>query len=56
MDSCVCSGISVKFTPDNQYTAMKRIDGTMMQVPAVIMNVQFTEVRLLNQADARSGF
>ena len=56
MDTCVCAGIAVNYTPDNQYTAMKRIDGTMMQVPAVIMNVQFTEVRLLSQSDIMRGY
>ena len=56
MDTCVCSGISVNYTPDNQYTAMKRIDGTMMQVPAVQMDVQFTEVRLLSQSDIIKGY
>ena len=56
MDTCVCSSIAVNYTPDNQYTAMKRIDGTMMQVPAVIMNVQFTEVRLLSQSDIMRGY
>ena len=56
MDTCVCSGISVNYTPDNQYTAMKRVDGTMIQVPAVQMDVQFTEVRLLSQSDVMRGY
>lgn len=56
MDTCVCSGISVNYTPDNQYTAMKRIDGSMIQVPAVQMDVQFTEVRLLSQSDIMRGY
>ncbi len=56
MDKCVCSGFSVNYTPDNQYTSMKRIDGTMIQVPAVVMQIQFTEIRLLNQADIINGY
>ncbi len=56
MNACVCSGFSIDYTPDGQYTSLKRIDGNMIQVPAVIMQLNFTEVRLLNQADARSGF
>ncbi|AXF41150.1 baseplate tail tube cap [Cyanophage S-TIM4] len=56
MDTCVCSGLSVNYTPDNQYTSIKRIDGTMIQVPAVELQVQFTEVRLLSQSDIIRGY
>jgi len=56
MDTCVNSGFSVNYTPDNQYTSLKRIDGNMIQVPAVIVQMNFTEVRLLNQSDIRAGF
>ncbi len=56
MDTCVCSGFSVNYTPDNTYTALKRINGSMIQVPAVVMQVNFTEVRLLNQSDIRRGY
>ena len=56
MDTCVCSGFSVNYTPDNTYTALKRINGSMIQVPAVVMQVNFTEVRLLNQSDIRQGY
>lgn len=56
MDTCVCSGLSVNYTPDNQYTAIKRIDGSMIQVPAVELQVQFTEVRLLSQSDIINGY
>ena len=56
MDTCVNSGFSVNYTPDNQYTSLRRIDNTMIQVPAVIVQMSFTEVRLLNQSDIRAGF
>ena len=56
MDTCVCSGLSVNYTPDNQYTSIKRIDGSMIQVPAVELQVQFTEVRLLSQSDIINGY
>ena len=56
MDTCVNSGFSVNYTPDNQYTSLRRIDGNMIQVPAVIVQMNFTEVRLLNQSDIQAGF
>ena len=56
MQACVCSGINVNYTPDNQYTSFKSVNGTMIQVPAVILNIQFTEVKLLNQDDILQGF
>ena len=56
MTDCVCSGVSVNYTPDNQYTSFKNISGDMIQVPAIILNLQFTEVKLLNQNDIASGF
>lgn len=56
MQACVCSGININYTPDNQYTSFKSVNGTMIQVPAVILNIQFTEVKLLNQDDILAGF
>ena len=56
MSSCVCSGISINYTPDNQYTSFKNVVGGMIQVPAIILNLQFTEVKLLNQFDIKNGF
>lgn len=56
MTDTVCSGISVNYTPDNQYTSFKSYTGDMIQVPAIVLNLQFTEVKLLNQGDVRSGF
>ena len=56
MTDTVCSGVSVNYTPDNQYTSFKSYTGDMIQVPAIVLNLQFTEVKLLNQSDVRSGF
>lgn len=56
MTDTVCSGISINYTPDNQYTSFKSFTGDMIQVPAIILNMQFTEVKLLNQSEIRSGF
>ena len=56
MQACVCSGINVNYTPDNQYTSFKSVNGQMIQVPAVLLNIQFTEVKLLNQNDILQGF
>ena len=56
MQACVCYGINVNYTPDNQYTSFKSVNGQMIQVPAVLLNIQFTEVKLLNQNDILQGF
>lgn len=56
MTDTVCSGVSVNYTPDNQYTSFKSYTGDMIQVPAIVLNLQFTEVKLLNQGDVRVGY
>lgn len=56
MTDTICSGISINYTPDNQYTSFKSFTGDMIQVPAIILNMQFTEVKLLTQKEIRSGF
>ena len=50
------TGLSVNYTPDGQYTSFKNIHGSMIQVPAIVLNLQFTEVKLLNQGDVRVGY
>tara|TARA_Y100001970_G_C14100409_1_gene785161 strand:- start:691 stop:1257 length:567 start_codon:yes stop_codon:yes gene_type:complete len=60
----VCSNITVNYTPDNQYNALKRIakdsanDPTIrsLSVPAVIMNLSFTEVTLLTADNCTQGY
>ena len=56
MHPSFCTGVSVNYTPDNQYTAFKRFDGTMVQVPAIQLGLQFVETRLISQADMEGGF
>ena len=56
MHPSFCTGVSVNYTPDNQYTAFKRFDGTMIQVPAIQLGLQFVETRLISQHDMDTGF
>ena len=51
-----CTGVSVNYTPDGQYTSFKQFDGSMIQVPAVNLAVSFVETRLIDQADMDAGF
>ncbi len=56
----VCTGISVNYTPDNQYVAFKRTaagktGSREIQVPAIVLNVAFTETKLLTQKDIEFG-
>ena len=60
----VCSGVTINYTPDNQYNALKRVaaddsnDPTVrsLSVPAVIMNLSFTEVTLLTADNCTQGY
>lgn len=56
IQKCVCSGINVNYTPDGQYTSFKNIAGGMIHVPAVILQLNFTEVKLLDQSDIAGGY
>ena len=56
MHPSFCTGLSINYTPDNQYTAFKRFDGSMIQVPALQVGLQFVETRLISQADMQNGF
>tara|TARA_R100001443_G_scaffold42316_4_gene55670 strand:+ start:20005 stop:21114 length:1110 start_codon:yes stop_codon:yes gene_type:complete len=56
----VCTGISVNYTPDNQYVAFKRTAAgdtgkREIQVPAIVLNIAFTETKLLTQKDIEFG-
>jgi len=63
---CVCTNISVNYTPDGQYVSFK--DGIMdltndtvkgtnqMYVPAVEIGIAFAETRFVTQADILAGF
>ncbi len=52
----VCTGITVNYTPDGQYTSFKNIDGKMIQVPALQVGLQFTELKLVTRDDIDKGF
>jgi len=53
----VCTNVTVNYTPDNQYNALKRAGGSaMLNVPALVLNVQFTETKLLTTADIKEGY
>ena len=56
MHPSFCTGVSVNYTPDNQYTSFKRFDGSMVQVPAIQLGLQFVETRLISQADMENGY
>ena len=51
-----CTGISVNYTPDNQYTSFKRFNGAMVQVPVINLALQFVETRLISKADMGAGY
>ena len=63
---CVCTGVTINYTPDGQYVSFKDAivdlredaDGGLkqMMVPAVEITLQFAETRILTQQDAIAGF
>ena len=52
----VCTGISVNYTPDNQYVALKAPQSDGISVPAVVLQLSFTETRLLTENDVAVGY
>lgn len=54
----VCTGITVNYTPDGQYTAFKDADTQGgVAVPAINLAMTFTELKLVTQSDIlRGGF
>ena len=52
----VCNGIQVNYTPDNQYTSFKHYDGTMIQVPALVLSLSFLEASLVTKDDVPLGY
>lgn len=63
---CVCTNVSVNYTPDGQYVSFKdaiadltmdeTTGGTQLLVPAVEMSLQFAETRIMTQEDVVAGF
>tara|TARA_B100000941_G_scaffold280551_1_gene247093 strand:- start:421 stop:1509 length:1089 start_codon:yes stop_codon:yes gene_type:complete len=52
----VCTGISVNYTPDNQYVAFKQPQSDGISVPAIVLTISFTETRLLTENDVAVGY
>jgi hypothetical protein len=58
----VCAGVNVNYTPDGQYnafaeTSMSLEDGKgMLQVPAVVLSLNFLETRFVGQEDILEGY
>ena len=52
----VCTNISVNYTPDGQYSSFQTIDGTAVSVPAIQLDMQFTETSVLNQGTIAQGY
>ena len=64
---CVCTNITVNYTPDGQYVSFKdflqdpyTIDETgvmdQLMVPAVEISMDFSETKILTQADSLKGY
>ena len=47
----VCTGITVNYTPDGQYTSFKSLGDKMVEVPAIDLGLQFTELKLVTRED-----
>ena len=52
----VCTGITINYTPDGQYTSFKSIEGDAVQVPALNLTLEFTETKLITAGDITKGF
>lgn len=63
---CVCTNVSVNYTPDGQYVSFKDLIADLgsdetkgpkqLLVPAVEIGLSFAETRILTQSDALAGF
>jgi hypothetical protein len=56
MHPSVCTNISVNYTPDGQYSSFQTIDGSAVSVPAIQLDMQFTETSVLNQGTIAQGY
>ena len=52
----VCTNISVNYTPDGQYSSFQTLDGGAVSVPAIQLDMQFTETSVLNQGTIAQGY
>lgn len=63
MHTSVCNGVSVNYTPDGQYNALKYAplgsnpdEPLGLQVPVLTLGLSFLETRFIDQADILQGF
>lgn len=52
----VCTGITVNYTPDGQYSSFQTVDQGAVSVPAIQLDMQFTETSVINQGSIAQGF
>ena len=52
----VCTGISVNYTPDQQYKSFKNPSRNGVDAPAITLSMTFTETRLLTASDVSAGY
>lgn len=59
---CVCTNLSINYTPDGQYVSFKDAiielsdSPSQIYVPAVEISIEFAETRILTQQDGVSGY
>jgi hypothetical protein len=52
----VCTNVSVNYTPDGQYTSFKDVGSNQVMVPAIQLNLSFSEMKLVTSGDVSKGF
>lgn len=52
----VCTSINVNYTPDGQYSSFQTVDQGAVSVPAIQLDMQFTETSVINQGSIAQGF
>ena len=52
----VCTNVSVNYTPDGQYTSFKDVGSNQVMVPAIQLNLSFSEMKLVTAGDVAKGF
>ena len=52
----VCNGIGVNYAPDGTYNSMKHLSGDRMDVPAIQLQMRFTETQLVTKRDISAGY
>ena len=51
----VCTNVSVNYTPDGQYTSFKDVGSNQVMVPAIQLNLSFSEMKLVTAGDVSKG-